>query len=83
MDLATLAAANAYTRKTALGQGAVPVPGQPGKDGREVELRNDGSHLQWRHAGDAAWNDLADISALGADIQIITNQDIQNILNKF
>jgi hypothetical protein len=78
MDLATLAAANAYTRKTALGQGAVPIPGPPG---REVEMRNDGLHLQWRYAGDAAWNDLADISALGADIQIISNMDIQNILN--
>jgi hypothetical protein len=82
MDLATLAAANAYTRKIALGQGAVPIPGPPGNDGRQVEMQNDGLHLQWRYTGDAAWNDLADISALGADIQIISNMDIQNILNK-
>ena len=44
-----------------------------GQDGREVELRNNGTHIQWRYAGedDSAWRDLVALDAItggsGAD----------------
>ena len=44
-----------------------------GQDGREVELRNNGTHIQWRYAGedDNAWRDLVALDAItggsGAD----------------
>lgn len=33
-----------------------------GADAREVELQNDGTYIQWRHAGDAEWNILVALS---------------------
>ena len=44
-----------------------------GQDGREVELRNNGTHIQWRYVGedDSAWRDLVALDAItggsGAD----------------
>lgn len=36
----------------------------PGKDGREIELQNNGTAIQWRYEGDDAWTDLVQLSAL-------------------
>lgn len=38
--------------------------GTPGKDGREIELQNSGTAIQWRYVGDDAWTDLVQLSAL-------------------
>lgn len=38
--------------------------GTPGKDGREIELQNSGTAIQWRYVGDNAWTDLIQLSAL-------------------
>lgn len=38
--------------------------GTPGKDGREIELQNSGTAIQWRYEGDDAWTDLVQLSAL-------------------
>lgn len=38
--------------------------GTPGKDGREVELQNSGTAIQWRYVGDAEWKDLVQLSEL-------------------
>lgn len=38
--------------------------GTPGKDGREIELQNNGKAIQWRYVGDNAWTDLVQLSAL-------------------
>nr|DAD75929.1 MAG TPA: collagen triple helix repeat protein [Siphoviridae sp. ctX926] len=38
--------------------------GAPGKDGREIELQNSGTAIQWRYVGDNAWTDLVQLSAL-------------------
>ena len=40
--------------------------GQGGEDGREVELQNNGTHIQWRYKGeeDNAWRDLVALSAI-------------------
>ena len=38
--------------------------GTPGKDGREIELQNNGAAIQWRYAGDDEWTDLVQLSAL-------------------
>ena len=53
---------------------AIPAEdGQGSADGREVELRNNGTHIQWRYAGedDSAWCDLVALDAItggsGAD----------------
>ena len=38
--------------------------GTPGKDGREIEIQNNGTAIQWRYAGDDEWTDLVQLSAL-------------------
>ena len=38
--------------------------GTPGKDGREIELQNSGTAIQWRYVGDNVWTDLIQLSAL-------------------
>lgn len=38
--------------------------GTPGKDGREIELQNSGTAIQWRYVGDNAWTDLVQLSSL-------------------
>ena len=40
-----------------------------GNDGREVELRNNGTHIQWRYAGegDSAWRDLVALDSITGD----------------
>ena len=38
--------------------------GTPGKDGREIELQNNGTVIQWRYVGDNAWTDLVQLSDL-------------------
>lgn len=38
--------------------------GSAGKDGREIELQNSGTAIQWRYEGDDAWIDLVQLSSL-------------------
>lgn len=38
--------------------------GGSGKDGREIELQNSGTAIQWRYEGDGAWTDLVQLSSL-------------------
>lgn len=38
--------------------------GTPGKDGREIELQNNGTAIQWRYVGDSSWTDLVQLSSL-------------------
>lgn len=38
--------------------------GSAGKDGREIELQNNGTAIQWRYEGDDAWTDLVQLSSL-------------------
>ena len=41
---------------------------QDGEDGREVELQNNGTSIQWQYVGETEWKDLVDLSDLtGAD----------------
>ena len=35
-----------------------------GEDAREIELQNDGVHIQWRYVGEAEWNDLIALADL-------------------
>lgn len=56
--------------------------GTPGKDGREIELQNNGAAIQWRYAGDDEWTDLVQLSDLkgegipegGTTGQVLTKQ---------
>ena len=41
--------------------------GTPGKDGREVELQNSGTAIQWRYVGESEWIDLVQLSELKGD----------------
>lgn len=42
--------------------------GVDGEDGREVELRNNGTQIQWRYVGDPSWTDIISLSEItGAD----------------
>ena len=38
--------------------------GTPGKDGREIEIRNNGTAIQWRYKGDDEWTDLVLLSEI-------------------
>lgn len=38
--------------------------GAPGKDGREIEIQNSGTAIQWRYAGDGSWTDLVQLSEI-------------------
>lgn len=38
--------------------------GASGKDGREVELQNNGTAIQWRYVGDGSWTDLVQLSEI-------------------
>jgi len=56
-----LALSKAYTKSVALGAGAVQIPGPPGSN---IELQNNGTHIQWRVLGASAWNNLIALSEL-------------------
>lgn len=45
----------------------VSLSSTAGKDGREIELQNNGSAIQWRYVGDQDWTDLVQISELKGD----------------
>jgi len=51
--------------------GITPIKGIDyfdGDDGREVEIQNNGTHIQWRLVGDVSWNNIVTLIALkGAD----------------
>ena len=60
---------------------AIPT-GDTIKDGREVELRNNGTHIQWRYVGegDDKWRDLVALDAItggnsadGRDVELRVN----------
>lgn len=38
--------------------------GGTGKDGREVELQNSGTAIQWRYVGESEWKDLVQLSEI-------------------
>lgn len=38
--------------------------GTPGKDGREIEIQNNGTAIQWRYVGDELWTDLVQLSEI-------------------
>lgn len=38
--------------------------GIAGADGREIEIQNSGTHLQWRYEGDVSWTNLVALSAI-------------------
>lgn len=38
--------------------------GTPGKDGREIEIQNNGTAIQWRYVGDETWTDIVQLSDL-------------------
>jgi hypothetical protein len=43
------------------------LPGTNGADGREVELQNNGTVIQWKYDTDVSWTDLVAISGLKGD----------------
>ncbi len=60
-----------------------------GHGAREIELRNDGSHIQWRYVGDGAWMDLVPLDDIrGTDgsspikgVDYFTEEEISAIAN--
>ena len=38
--------------------------GTPGKDGREIEIQNNGTAIQWRYKGEEDWVDLVQLSEI-------------------
>jgi hypothetical protein len=53
----------------------------PGKDGREVVLRNTGDYIQWQYYGDATWNNLVALDDLaGADGRDVDMRVVGNVV---
>lgn len=44
--------------------GTSPGGGGTGVDGREVQLQNSGTHIQWRYTGQSSWTNLVPLSDL-------------------
>jgi hypothetical protein len=44
--------------------GANGTNGTDGADGKEIELQNNGTHIQWRYVGDIAWTNLVSIISI-------------------
>ena len=44
--------------------GPAGADGTMGTDGREVEMQNNGTYIQWRYVGDVSWTNLIAISTL-------------------
>ena len=40
------------------------IQGLPGSDGKEVELRKNTTHVQWRYVGDVSWIDLVPLTEI-------------------
>jgi len=55
------ALSKSYTNQVALEDGAVLIPGPQGKN---IELRNNGTYIQWRVLDESSWNNLAALSEL-------------------
>jgi len=63
-DASFFAIIKKYVNSVALGAGAVQIPGPAGQN---IELRNDGTNIQWRVVGATTWNNLVAVSALKGD----------------
>ena len=53
--------------------------GEQGDPGREVELGQSATHVQWRYAGDASWTDLVPLSELIGPQGVQGVQGVQGI----
>ena len=56
--------------------------GQPGADGREIELQSTSTELQWRYVGDATWQTLATFAQIGAGLPFVGltgNEDVNGV----
>lgn len=58
-------------------QGPAGTNGTDGTDGREVELQSNGTHIQWRYAGDVSWTNVIALSSLQGPQGIQGVQGIQ------
>ena len=47
-----------------IAEGPPGAPGDPGADGREIELQTSATHIQWRYAGDTSWINLVALSTI-------------------
>lgn len=59
------------------GSGEIGIPGQDGRDGREIELRKGETHIEWNYVGEDNWKQLIALEDLkGQDgIPGINGQD--------
>lgn len=46
------------------GSGEIGIPGQDGRDGREIELRKGKTHIEWNYVGEDNWKQLVSIEEL-------------------
>ena len=75
----TFGAVISLIRETLAGMGA--LRGEPGRDGREVTIQNDGTHIRWQYVGSSAWNNIVALSELkGRDGESPELQVTNNVL---
>lgn len=46
------------------GSGEIGIPGQDGRDGREIELRKGETHIEWNYVGEDNWKHLVSLEEL-------------------
>ncbi len=45
----------------------IPITVEEGRKGREVEIQNNGTYIQWRYVGDVEWNNIESLENLTGD----------------
>ena len=55
------------------------TPSVPGQNGREIELQNNGTYIQWRYVGSNEWTDLVALSELTGKDGITPNLTIGEV----
>jgi hypothetical protein len=67
----SLPAGTSYASEAYSSEGTPGPAGADGEDGREIEIQNSGTAIQWRYVGDPTWTDIVTIAAItgpaGAD----------------
>lgn len=61
------------------GSGEIGIPGQDGRDGREIELRKGETHIEWNYVGEDNWKHLVSLEDLKGQDGESPNLEIGNV----
>ena len=61
------------------GSGEIGIPGQDGRDGREIELRKGETHIEWNYVGEDNWKHLVSLEDLKGQDGVTPNITIGEV----